>query len=162
MTNTVVNTYKDRLDPAFAGMIADNGPNDLFSRLVDEANGIGFAVPVVQGTNDNDCSKVSASTETVIGITVRDHSTVSDLFADNKEALLMRIGNLWVTVTDAGGVAADDEVWVAVADGTFSNADAGSNGSIKLSGCRWLTSAANGELAKIRVNLDVPSVAGAA
>lgn len=154
-------TYATNMAAALVGMIADSGPNDLFSRDVEASGGIGFGVPVIQGTADNQCDEVSASTDEVIGITVRDQSTTNDEFAQYESALLMRVGPMWVTVTDAGGVDAGDDVWVLVSDGTFSNADAGSDGSIKLPGCRWETSAANGELAKIRVNLDIPAVAGA-
>lgn len=157
----VQTTYLDSQPAAFVGMIASNEPNNLISRSVETSAGIGFGVPVIQGTADNQCDVVAASTDDVIGITVRDQSVTSDLFAENENALLMRSGVMWVTVTDAGGVAAGDDVWVLVSNGTFSNADAGTNGSLKLAGCRWETSAANGALAQIRVNLDVPAVAGA-
>lgn len=158
----VQSTYLDKMATAYLGMIANGEPNVLISREVETSGGIGFGVPVIQGTADNQCDEVAASTDAVIGITVRDQSTTDDTFAENDSALLMRKGVMWVTVTDAGGVAAGDDVWVLVADGTFSNADAGTNGSLKLAGCRWETSAANGALAAIRVDLDVPAVAGAA
>ena len=158
----VQSTYLDQMPAAFVGMIANTEPNNLISREVETAAGIGFGVPVIQGTADNQCDVVAASSNAVVGITVRDQSTTDDKFAQNDSALLMRSGVIWVTVTDAGGVAAGDAVWVKVADGTFSNADVGVNGSINWAGCRWESSAANGELAKIRVDLDVPAVAGAA
>ena len=157
----VQSTYLESMAAAYAGMIANTEPNVLISREVETADGIGFGVPVIQGTADNQVDVVAASTDSVIGITVRDQSTTGDLFALKDTALLMRQGVIWVTVTDAGGVAAGDDVWVLVADGTFSNADAGTDGSLKLAGCRWETSAANGALAAIRVDLDVPAVAGA-
>lgn len=157
----VQTTYSDSMAAAFVGMISNTEPNVLISRLVETEGGIGFGVPVIQGTADNEVDEVAASTDAVIGITVRDQSTTDDTFAEGESALLMRKGVMWVTVTDAGGVAAGDDVWVKVADGTFSNADAGSDGSLKLAGCRWESSAANGALAKLRVDLDVPAVAGA-
>lgn len=157
----VQTTYLDNMATAYLGMIANGEPNVLISREVETSGGIGFGVPVIQGTADKQCDEVAASTDAVIGITVRDQSTTDDTFAENDSALLMRKGVIWVTVTDAGGVAAGDDVWVLVADGTFSNADAGTDGSLQLAGCRWETSAANGALAAIRVDLDVPAVAGA-
>lgn len=157
----VQSTYLDKMATAYVGMIANGEPNVLISREVETSAGIGFGVPVIQGTADNQCDVVAASTDAVIGITVRDQSTTDDKFAENDSALLMRKGVIWVTVTDAGGVAAGDDVWVLVSNGTFSNADAGTDGSLKLAGCRWETSAANGALAAIRVDLDVPAVAGA-
>ena len=158
----VQTNYSASMAAAYAGMIASTEPNELISRNVETAAGIGFAVPVIQGTKDNDCDVVSAAADDVIGITVRDQSVTADKFAQTESALLMRKGPLWVPVAAAGGVSAGDDVWVTVADGTFTNADAGSSGSIKLPGCRWETSAANGELAQIRVNLDVPAEAGGA
>lgn len=157
----VQSTYLDNMATAYAGMIANTEPNVLISREVETTVGIGFGVPVIQGTADKQVDVVAASTDAVIGITVRDQSTSSDLFALKDTALLIRNGVIWVTVTDAGGVVAGDPVWVKVADGTFSNADAGTDGSLKLAGCRWETTGANAALAAIRVDLDVPAVAGA-
>lgn len=157
----VQSTYSDNMAAAYEGMIANTEPNVLISRTVETAAGIGFGVPVIQGTADDECDEVAASTDTVIGITVRDQSTEDDTFAQYDSALLMRKGVLWVTVTDAGGVDAGDDVWVAVADGTFSNADAGTDGSIQINDARWESSAANGELAKIRFDLDGGCTAGA-
>ncbi|PHP66542.1 hypothetical protein CSC94_12695 [Zhengella mangrovi] len=160
----VQTTYSDKMAAAFNGMIANEEPSVLISRTVETSGGVGFGIPVIQGSTDDGCDEVAASTDAVIGITCRDQSVnpaAADTFGEGASALLMRSGVIWVTVTDAGGVAAGDPVWVKVADGTFSNADVGTDGSLKLAGCRWESSAANGGLAKIRVNLDVPAVAGA-
>jgi predicted RecA/RadA family phage recombinase len=154
--------YPDNLAAAFAGMVANLEPSVLVSRLVETEAGIGFGVPVIQGTADDEINVVAASTDDPVGITVRVNDQVSNLYPKGASAMIMTQGVMWVTVTDAGGVAAGDPVWVAVATGTFSNADAGSSGSLRLAGCRWESSAANGALAKIRVNMDVPAVAGAA
>lgn len=158
----VQSNYLDSMAAAFAGMIADTGPNNLFSREVETAAGVGFGVPVQQGTADDQCAVMAAGATECIGISVRDQSTTGDKFAQKDSALLMRNGPLWVVVTDAGGVSAGDDVWVTLSTGTFGNADPGGADGLKLAGCRWDTSGANGELAKIRVNLDVPAVAGAA
>lgn len=156
----VQSTYLTEMPAAFAGMIANTEPNNLISREVETSGGIGFGVPVIQGTADNQCDEIADSDSVIIGITVRDQSVTDDTFAQYDSALLMRWGVMWVTVTDAGGVSAGDPVWVAVA-GTFSNADAGSDGSIKINDARWESSAANGALAKIRFNLDGGVTAGA-
>lgn len=157
----VQSTYLDEMPAAFAGMIADQEPNVLISGEVETTAGIGFGIPVIKGTADNQVDVVAASTDDVVGITVRDQATTDDKFALKDSALLMRKGVIWVTVSDAGGVTKGDDVWVKVADGTFSNADAGTDGSIKLAGCKWESSAADGAIAKIRVNLDIDAVAGA-
>lgn len=158
----VQSTYLDSMAAAFAGMIADTGPNDLFSREVETVAGVGFGVPVQQGTSDDQIAVMGAGATNCVGITVRDQSTTNDKFAQKESALLMRNGPLWVVVTQAAGVSADDDVWVTLSTGTFGNADPGGSNGLKLAGCRWETSGANGELAKIRVNLDVPAIAGAA
>lgn len=157
----VQTTYLENMAAAYAGMIVNTEPNNLISKLVETSGGIGFAVPVIQGTADDQCDEVAASTDVIIGITVRDQSTTSDTFAQYDSALLMQRGVLWVTVTDAGGVSAGDPVWVKVSDGTFSNADAGTDGSIKINNARWETSAANGALAAIRFDTNGGCTAGA-
>lgn len=157
----VQTTYLDNMAVAFNGMIANTEPNNLISRNVETAAGIGFGVPVIQGTADQGCAVVAASTDEIVGITVRDQSVDGDTFAQYDSALLMREGVLWVTVTDAGGVDAGDPVWVTVADGTFANADATSDGSILINDARWESTADNGALAKIRFDLDGGVTAGA-
>lgn len=157
----VQSTYSTEMAAAYAGMIANTEPNNLISKEVETSGGIGFAVPVIQGTGDNQCDEVAASTDTIVGITVRDQSTSDDTFAQYDSALVMQRGVMWVTVTDAGGVDAGDDVWVLVSNGTFSNADAGSDGSIKLNDARWESTAANGALAKIRFDTNGGCTAGA-
>lgn len=157
----VQTTYLDNMAAAYVGMIANTEPNVLISREVETSAGIGFGVPVIQGTADDQVDVIAASTDVVVGITVRDQSTTDDTFKLSETALLMRKGVLWVTVTDAGGVSAGDPVWVLVADGTFSNADAGTDGSLLINDARWDSSAANGALAKIRFDLDGGCTAGA-
>jgi len=157
----VQSTYIDNMAAAYAGMIANTEPNLLISRTVETSGGLGFAVPVIQGTADDECDDIAASSDTIIGITVRDQSTESDTFAQYDSALIMRKGVLWVTVTDAGGVDAGDAVWVLVSNGTFSNADAGSDGSIRINDARWESTADNAALAKIRFDLDGGCTAGA-
>ncbi len=160
----VQTAYSDRMAVAFEGMIANEEPNVLVSRNVETSAGIGFGKIVKQGASDTDIDVMEAGDAAAYGVTVRDQSTdpaTPNAYAQNDEALVMRQGVLWVTVTDAGGVAAGDDVWVLLSNGTLSNADAGTGGSIKLAGARWESTAANGALAKLRVNFDVPAVAGA-
>lgn len=157
----VQTSYSDNMAVAFHGMIDEPVMADTFSRTVETSGGIGFGYPVIQGTEDNEVDDISASTDTLIGITARVNDQEANSYAQYESALLLRKGAMWVTVTDAGGVSAGDPVWVLVADGTFSNADAGSDGSIRINDARWETSAANGALAKIRFDLDGGVTAGA-
>jgi hypothetical protein len=160
----VQSTYSENIGAARAGMIANTEPCILISRTVDTAAGVGFGVPVQRGSTDMACKIMASGATEILGITVRERSVrpeTPDKFAQYESARLMRKGVIWVLVTDAGGVADGDNVWVKLSDGTFSNADAGSSGSLRLGGGKWESSAANGALAKIRFDLDVPTVAGA-
>lgn len=157
----ITTSYSDRMAVGYHGMIANTEPNVLISRDVQPSVGIGFGVPVIQGTADKQIALIAASSNVIIGITVMTNDNEGNLYKQNDSALVMRKGVMWVTVTDAGGVAAGDPVWVLVSNGTFSNADAGSNGSIRINDARWETSAANGALAQIRFDLDGGVTAGA-
>jgi hypothetical protein len=162
----VQTTYSENIAAARVGMIADMQEDiNLISRTVETAAGIGFGLVVDQGTDDNGIVLVSGSTTDPVGVTVRERSVNPanpDEFSQYDSARVMSKGVIWVTVTDAGGVAAGDDVWMTLATGALSNADVGSGGGLQLTGCRWVSSAANGELAKLRVNMDVPATAGAA
>lgn len=159
-------TYSETIDAARAGQIADMQADlNLISRTVETAAGIGFGLVVDQGSDDNGIVLVSSGTTDPVGFTVRERSINAnnpDEFSQYDDARVMTKGVIWALVTDAGGVAAGDDVWLTKATGALSNADVGSGGGLLLAGCRWVSSAANGALAKIRVNMDVPAVAGAA
>ncbi|QQM29302.1 hypothetical protein JET14_13295 [Martelella lutilitoris] len=157
--------YADNIDAGRVGAIVNTEPSTLISRTVEDAAGIAFGLPVAQGSEDNGITATLTGVTELVGITVRERSVnpaTPDKFAQYESARLMRKGVIWVTVTDAGGVAAGDAVWLNLANGTYSNADVGSGGGLRLAGSRWETSAANGALAQLRVDLDVPAVAGAA
>lgn len=160
----VQTTYNETMDAARAGQIVNTEHKELISRTVEDAEGFGFGIPVAQGTNDKGATATLTGVSEIIGITIRERSVSPE--TPNKRgqyesATLMRKGNIWVVVTDAGGVSAGDDVWINKTDGTFSNGDVGGSNGLHLAGCRWDTSAANGALAQLRVNLDVPAVAGA-
>lgn len=150
------------------GQVIDTTPAVIVSRTVAEAVGFG---KLVKGSGEHTVtSDVSAATIAQInagGITVRSQATGArasnpDTYPAQDTAAIMRKGVIGVKVTDAGGVAAGDPVWIKKSDGTFSNADVGSGGGISLPGCRWESAGANGAIARMRINFDVPAVAGAA
>lgn len=162
----VQTSYSENIGAAREGMIASQEEVNLISRTVETAAGVGFGKPVKQGAGDNGVTIADASTTDIVGITVRERSVRpadGNMFEQYDSARLMTKGVIWVTVTDAGGVAAGDPVWLDLSGaGTFGNADVGLGNGLQLAGCRWDSSADNGELAKIRVDLSVPAVAGAA
>ena len=158
--------YSENMASGVVGAIVNTEPNTLVSYNVETVDGIGFGLPVSQGAADRSCKAMASGDTEVIGFTVADRTTAPsddnpDTFLQHDSARVMRKGVIWVTVDDSGGVVPGDEVWVALANGQLSNADLGSGGSLQLQGCRWETSAGDGELAQLRVNLDVPAVAGA-
>lgn len=162
----VQTTYSENIDAARAGMIADTQAQlNTVSRTVETAAGIGFGIVVDQGSEDNGVVAVSGSTTDPVGFTVRERSVnpeTPNKFAQYDTARIMNKGVIWATVTDAGGVSAGDDVWLTLSTGALSNADAGVGDGLQLAGCRWVSSAADGALAKISVDMSVPAVAGAA
>lgn len=150
------------------GQVVDTSPATIVSRTAAAAVGFG---KVVKGSAEHkvtgDVSDATLAEINAGGITVRSQatgarSTNPDTYPINDTVAVMRSGVIAVKVTDAGGVAAGDPVWVKKADGTFSNADLGGGASISLPGCRWESAGANNAIARMRVNFDVPAVAGAA
>lgn len=159
-------TYADDLAVAYEGQVADLGLHDIISRTVEDVAGIGFGKPVKQGVQPRGVTATVTGTLDIIGITVRNVATANDgtnidLHPQYDGVGIMRKGVIWARVTDAGGVVAGDPVWMARATGLFSNADLGSGGSIRLAGARWESPAANNGLARMRVDFNVPNVAGA-
>ena len=159
----VQTSYSETMDAGRVGQIVNTEPHVLISRAVEDAAGIAFGLPVAQGSNDKGVTATLAGVTEIVGITVRERSAnpeTPDKRAQYEDARLMRKGVLWVTAGVA--VAAGDPVWINLSTGAFVKTDAGSGNGLKLAGCRWETSAASGVLAQIRINLDVPAVAGAA
>lgn len=159
--------YADDLAVAHEGQVADLGLADIISRTVETAAGVGFGKPVKQGASERGCLADVSGTLDILGITVRNVATVNDgagnidKYPQYDGAGIMRKGVIWVKVSDAGGVVAGDPVWMARATGLFSNADLGTGGSIRLAGARWESTGANNGLARMRVDFNVPNVAGA-
>lgn len=162
----VQTVYNETMDAARVGMIANTqGVLNVISGTVEDADGIAFGLVVDYGASDGGVVAVSSGTTAPVGFTVRDRSVnpaTPNKYAQYESARVMTEGVIWATVTDAGGVSAGDDVWLTLSTGALSNADAGSGDGLKLSGCRWVSSAADGGLAKISVDMSVPAVAGAA
>ena len=142
--STVQSTYADTISAGYAGAIVNTEPRVLISRTVEDAAGIAFGLAVMQGTADKGCV-VSDGTD-FLGVTVRDQSIedgTSDVFAQYDSARIMTKGVIWVA--NSCGVSAGDAV-AALADGALAT----STGS-DIVGARWETTAADGELAQLRL-----------
>jgi hypothetical protein len=149
------------------GQIVDTSPAVIVSRTAAAAVGFG---KMVRGSGEHivtpDVSAATLDQVNAGGITVLSQATGAravnpDTYPIGDTIAVMRQGVIAVKVTDVGGVVAGDPVWLKKSDGTFSNADVGSSGGIRLPGCRWESAGANGAIARMRVNFDVPAVAGA-
>lgn len=141
---TVQSTYADNIGAGYAGGIVSTEPSVLISRTVEDAAGIAFGLAVMQGTADK--GVVVGDGNGFLGVTVREQSvdpSTPNKFAQNENARIMTKGVIWVA--NSGGVAAGDEVGLA-ADGALTSATSGD-----IVGARWDTTAADGELAQLRL-----------
>lgn len=142
----VQTTYADNLSNGYPGMVADMGLQDVISRDVEDAAGIAFGLPVVQGTADRQCKVAAAGV--FLGITIRDTTRDQrdlDKVAQRASAGILTRGVVWVTAGEA--VAAGDAVYRTAA-GVLNKT---SSGNTLIANARWETSAANGALAKLRL-----------
>jgi len=141
---TVQSTYPDNIAVGYAGAIANEEPRTLISRNVEDVAGLAFGLAVMQGTEDKGC--VVSDGSGFLGVTVRDQSVDPanpDLFEENSNARIMTQGVIWVA--NSGGVSAGDPV-EALAAGALGTSTSGN-----VANARWDTSAADGELAQLRL-----------
>lgn len=144
---TVQSNYPENIPAAYEGMAANMVPATFISRSVEDAAGIGFGVPVTQGTEDYQCAAFSGS-GSVLGVTVRDRSLDAndpDSFAENDTARVLTQGAIWVTAAVA--VNAGDDVYVTDA-GAFTNE---SLGNTQIADARFDTSTSGEALAVVRI-----------
>lgn len=130
---------------AFAGMVANSETFNSITRVCETVAGIGFGVPAVRGTADNQCA-VAAAASLPYGVTIADPSQPGDLYARYANVAILTQGVIWVVtgenVTDGAPVyyVPATGVWVTTA---------GAN--ILLPDAVWDTTALLGALAKIRI-----------
>lgn len=143
--STVQTTYGD-MPVGFAGGIANEEPRVLISRTVETEAGVGFGLAVMQGTDDKGC--VIGDGSGFLGVTVRDQSVDPanpNSFAEFDSARIMTAGVIWVA--NSGGVTVGDAVSL-LASGALG---AAGSGDATIANARWDTSAADGELAQLRL-----------
>ena len=139
-------TYNETQDQAVAGLIGTQIPATIISRTVETSAGIGFGVPVAQGTNDNGC--ILFASGTVLGIAALDRgATGEDKYAQYESARIITKGHVWVICTT--GCSAGNTVWVRPSNATFQTSNA--NSGVQIANARWETTAAAGALALIRL-----------
>lgn len=139
----VQTNYSEMQDALRAGFIYDQGPNELLSRIVEDA-ALKFGKPVTQGTADNAVHPTTTGDTAIFGISVLDQSTLDDEFAVGSNARIITSGP--VAVVAAATVAAGDPVHVVVATGTFTN-----TGGVAIAGALYESSGVSGDLVKVRL-----------
>jgi hypothetical protein len=139
---------------AYAGMIATSLPYSLASGNVEAAAGVQFGKPVVVGTGDRNVKVPALSGDSkFLGVAVRSNDARLAVAADVDEynrydecAYLIN-GEVWVTVGE--NVADGDPVYFSALDGTWLKAAA--TDAHLIAGAMWMTTATNGNLAKLRL-----------
>mgnify|MGYP000215177590 CR=1 FL=1 len=141
-------TYAETMDEGRAGMIVNTELKNLISRNVEGADGIGFGKAVARGTLDRSARVTTTGDTKILGISVRERSVDAndeDNIAEGRELRVMTKGVTYVTVS--GAVVQGEAVHLAVATGVWSNA-----GGITVANAEFETSAADGELARVRLS----------
>lgn len=151
----VQSTYSENLSRALPGMPAD-ADYSADTRIVETEAGIGFGVAVSQGTNDNGALIGAATAADFVGVSIRDKTVPdgTDIYADGANIGVMTRGDIWVTV--GGDVVAGEDVTFVATTGVLSSA-AISGSQFAITGARWMTSAASGALALLRLGGALPS-----
>ena len=143
-----VQTVYTRYQPnAQNGMLADETNWVGDTRTVETVGGLGFGLAVSQGTNDRGCIIGGAA---FVGITRADQTlprseTLSlDSYAQYDNAGILAMGDIWVFPDNA--VVAGEAVYYSATTGKL-----GHSGGTLIEDARWMTSAAAGVLAVVRI-----------
>ena len=149
----VQTTYSENQPIALPGMPAD-ADHSIDTRICETVAGIGFGVVVSQGSADKGALIGGASAAVFAGVTVKDVTALGDKYAQYDNVGVMYRGTIWVTV--GGDVTDGGDVTFASTTGVLSSA-ATSETQFAIAGARWMTTAASGGLAKLRLSGNLPS-----
>lgn len=147
-------SYSYYMQPGYIGEIVDQINKTLISRTVEDADGLPFGVPAMQGVNDFGCraSKAGDTAEMFVGITTRVRSVRAgeNAYGFEESARIMTIGAVYVEASVQ--VKARDPVYFVLETGAWTNTDAGDGTTVKVSNAQFDTStdAAN-QIAQIRM-----------
>lgn len=117
------------------------------SRTVEDVAGIGFGLACYQGVADAGVTKTPNAK--FVGISIRTQGTnanLADIWGQGDDLRLMTKGVIWVTA--GATVVAGDPVYVAAANGAFTNV---STANVLVVGARFDSGAASGALVKVRL-----------
>jgi hypothetical protein len=152
----VQSTYSENIGKALPGMPAfEFWKAD--SRTCETAAGIGFGLAVGKGTADKGAILGAAAASGFLGISVRDKAVINstaDKYAQYGDMSVMYEGDIWVTV--GADVNDGDDVSFVASTGVLSSA-AASGTQFVIAGARWMTTAASGALARLRLGGALPA-----
>lgn len=154
----VQNSYSETIRPAVAGMVANLTNVDADTRIVETAAGIGFGLAVGQGAAAKGAALGAAAAAGFVGISIRDvvlDPADGDTYRQGASIAVLTEGDIWVVT--GGTVAAGDNVVFEAGTGVLSSLP-GDATHFAVAGARWMTGAAGGGLAVVRLGGALPSV----
>lgn len=145
---TIQSTYSSTHARWFEGMVLNQEPADIVSRIAEDAEGVGFGKVCVQGTLEKQVVD-SEATAKFVGISVADPGQPADTYAQYATVAVMKKG---VIVVSAGAaVAIGDPVYYVPATGVLTNTD-NSSANTLIAGAIWETARDSNNLAAVRLN----------
>lgn len=138
-------TYPATHAVAIEGMRANMEPFVTVSRIVEDAEGIGFGKVCVQGDADNTVTDAEASKK-FEGIAVLDPTQPADTYAQFATVAVMKKGVIWVQASVA--VLKGDPVYFVPATGVLTNV---STSNTQIANATWDSSTSGAGLAKLRL-----------
>jgi hypothetical protein len=143
---TIQSTYNATHARWYEGMVLNQEPADIVTRVAEDAEGIGFGKVAVQGTADNQVVD-SEATAKFVGIAVADPGQPADIYAQYANVAVMKRGVIVVSASEA--VAVGDPVYYTPASGALSKT---ATSNTLIAGATWDTSTAGAGLAALRLN----------
>lgn len=143
---TIQSTYNATHARWYEGMVLNQEPADIVTRVAEDAEGIGFGKVAVQGTADNQVVD-SEATVKFVGIAVADPGQPADIYAQYANVSVMKRGVIVVQASEA--VAVGDPVYYTPASGVLSKT---ATSNTLIAGAQWDTSTSGAGLAALRLN----------
>lgn len=139
-------SYETRMELALEGQLADNGTVDVLSRVT-ESDDVQIGLAVKQGSADNLCD-LAENGDTLLGIVIHSHARLVEAPKKGDVVNVLRRGRCYVR--PSGEVSVGGDVYLAGGGKLAATPVADED---PISGAKWATSAADGELAVVEINL---------
>lgn len=137
--------YAAQHDTAIEGMVANQEPVLIVSRIAEDVEGVGFGKVCVQGDKDDTVTDAEASKK-FEGIAVLDPSQPTDTYAQYATVAVLKKGVIWVQASVA--VAKGDAVYFVPATGVLTNS---ASGNTQIANATWDSATSGAGLAKLRL-----------